>query len=90
MNISVLPDVNSNAMSERVFIELYDPSVTSWNTTTYCNPSSPPKLEEYHIMVKQGQLCRISKTFFFVLNIASWSEISDVFLALLMIFYLPG
>ena len=41
-------------------------------------------------MVKQGQLCRISKTFFFVLNIASWSEISDVFLALLMIFYLPG
>nr|XP_034301244.1 uncharacterized protein LOC105330858 isoform X2 [Crassostrea gigas] len=47
-------DVNSNALNERVFIELYDPSVTSWNTTTYCNPSSPPKLEEYHIMVKQG------------------------------------
>lgn len=47
-------EVNVNAMNERVYIELYDPSVTSWNTSTYCNPSSPPKLEEYHVMVKKG------------------------------------
>jgi hypothetical protein len=47
--------VNTNAQNERVFIELYDPSVTSWNASTYCKPTSPPKLEEYHVMVKKGR-----------------------------------
>ena len=51
----LLTDVNSNAMNERIFMEPYDPSVTSWNTSVYCNPTSPPTMEEYHVMVKKGK-----------------------------------
>nr|XP_022322382.1 uncharacterized protein LOC111123938 isoform X5 [Crassostrea virginica] len=47
-------DVETNAGSQRVLVETYDPTVNSWDPATYCNPTSGPGQEEYHVMVKAG------------------------------------
>lgn len=48
-------DVETNAGSQRVLVETYDPTVNSWDPATYCNPTSGPGQEEYHVMVKAGK-----------------------------------
>ncbi|KAK3097990.1 hypothetical protein FSP39_015096 [Pinctada imbricata] len=47
-------DVDTNALGERVFLEIYDASVTSWDTNVYCSPTSAPSIEEFHTLVKKG------------------------------------
>ena len=47
-------DIESNAGNQRVKIEDHDPSVQSWNISDYCNPSSAPVIEEYHVIVAEG------------------------------------
>ena len=47
-------DIDSNAGNQRVKIEDHDPSVQSWNISDYCNPSSAPVIEEYHVIVAEG------------------------------------
>jgi hypothetical protein len=47
-------DIEVNADNARVKVEVHDPSVTSWSTSTYCNPSTGPGPEEYHVLIKKG------------------------------------
>ncbi|XP_061164536.1 uncharacterized protein LOC133173571 [Saccostrea echinata] len=47
-------DVEANANNARVKVEFHNPSVTSWNAASYCNPSSGPGPEEYHVLLKKG------------------------------------
>lgn len=47
-------DVNVVANNDRVRIEQYDPTVTTWSIDTYCSPNVEPGLEEYNVIVKQG------------------------------------
>lgn len=47
-------DVNVAANNDRVRIEPYDPTVTTWSIETYCSPNVEPGLEEYNVIVKQG------------------------------------
>lgn len=49
-------DIESNAGNQRILVQDHDPSVQSWNLTIYCNPTSPPVKEEYHVIVKEGIL----------------------------------
>lgn len=46
--------METNAGNTRITIEKYDPSVYSFNLTALCNPSSPPTVEEFHMIVKKG------------------------------------
>lgn len=48
--------METNAGNQRVKVELHDPSVNSWDPATYCNPTSGPGQEEYHVLVKAGQM----------------------------------
>lgn len=54
--ITYVSDVETNAGNQRVKVELHDPSVNSWDPATYCNPTSGPGQEEYHVLVKAGQM----------------------------------
>lgn len=45
-------DVATN--NDRVRIEPYDPTVTTWSIETYCSPNAEPGLEEYNVIVNQG------------------------------------
>jgi hypothetical protein len=48
-------DIETNAGNERVLVEVYDPSINSWDPVTYCNPTNGPGQEEYHVLVKAGK-----------------------------------
>ncbi|KAK3099736.1 hypothetical protein FSP39_008703, partial [Pinctada imbricata] len=49
-------------IAARVLIEAYDAAVTSWATSTYCNPSNGlPGTEEYVVMVRQGYETQVSQ-----------------------------
>lgn len=47
-------DIEVNANNARVKVEGVDPAVTSWSTASYCNPTSAPGPEEYHVLIKKG------------------------------------
>lgn len=47
-------DMDVAANNDRVRIEPYDPTVTTWSIETYCSPNTEPGLEEYNVIVKQG------------------------------------
>ena len=36
-------------------MQQHDPSATSWDTATYCNPTNGPGVEEYHMLVQPGE-----------------------------------
>lgn len=58
---------------ERLRIEPYNSSVTTWSTDAYCSPSSPPSEEEFHTLVKEGISIVIIKHFLlFVLTNIKW------------------
>lgn len=48
-------DENVQTNNERYLLEEHNPFVTSWDLTTYCSPTTPPPVEEYHVLVKEGQ-----------------------------------
>lgn len=52
--MNFVSDLNSDAQNKRIGVGGYDPSVTSFDISTYCSPTSPPGVEEYHMLVKQG------------------------------------
>lgn len=52
--MNCVSDLNSDAQNRRIGVGGYDPSVTSFDISTYCSPTSPPGVEEYHMLVKQG------------------------------------
>ncbi|CAG2216467.1 unnamed protein product [Mytilus edulis] len=45
-------DTEANANNERAYVELYNAAVSTYAISTYCNPSTPPVTEEFHVMVK--------------------------------------
>ncbi|XP_078323061.1 uncharacterized protein LOC144622289 [Crassostrea virginica] len=51
----IMEDMNVGANGDRVRIELYDPTVTTWSIETYCSPSAAPDSEEYNVIVRQGK-----------------------------------
>lgn len=55
-------DMNVGANGDRVRIELYDPTVTTWSIETYCSPNAAPDSEEYNVIVRQGLYARPSIT----------------------------
>lgn len=52
--MNFVSDLNSDAKNKRIGVGGYDPSVTSFDISTYCSPTSPLGVEEYHMLVKQG------------------------------------
>lgn len=52
--MNCVSDLNSDAQNRRIGVGGYDPSVTSFDISTYCSPSSPPGVEEFHMLVKEG------------------------------------
>lgn len=50
-------DTEPNISEERrAKVLLYDPSLTTFPTATYCQANSGPGVEEYHVLVKKGSL----------------------------------
>lgn len=47
-------DTDSNANNVRVYVEIHNSSVMTWNTSDYCTPTSAPGIEEYHVIVRKG------------------------------------
>lgn len=52
--MNCVSDLNSDAQNRRIRVGGYDPSVTSFDISTYCTPTSPPGVEEFHMLVKEG------------------------------------
>lgn len=52
--MNCVSDLNSDAQNRRIGMGGYDPSVTSFDISTYCTPTSPPGVEEFHMLVKEG------------------------------------
>lgn len=49
-----LSDENALTNNERYFVEEHNPYVNSWDLEVYCQPTTPPPPEEYHVLVQQG------------------------------------
>ncbi|XP_076117262.1 uncharacterized protein LOC143085021 isoform X4 [Mytilus galloprovincialis] len=56
-------DTEANANNERAYVELYNAAVSTYAISTYCNPSTPPVTEEFHVMVKSGYESNIKQWF---------------------------
>jgi hypothetical protein len=45
------PNISGN---RRAKVVLYDPALTTFPTATFCQATSGPGIEEYHVLVRKG------------------------------------